>query len=158
MLDADMTAADLNEIVSSRGAGLLDRAMSALASGNPKLIRQDESMATFCRKIDRDVAVINWNKNAGEIHNLVRGLNPKPAAFSSFRGENIKIWKTALVHEDVTGTAKPGCMVRYQKKRLLAGTGNGFLEVLGIQPANKKIMDGLSFINGYRPGPEDRFE
>jgi len=158
MLDADMTASDLNEIVSSRGAEFLDRAIRALASGNPKLIRQDESMATFCRKIERDVAMINWNKTAEEIHNLVRGLNPKPTAFSSFRGENIKIWKTALVYEDVPEMAKPGCIVRHQKKRLMAGTGSGFLEILGIQPANKKIMDGLSFINGYRPVLEDRFE
>jgi methionyl-tRNA formyltransferase len=156
-LDADTTAADLNEIVALRGAGLLDRAIRELASGNPKLVRQDESMAMFCRKIDRDVAMIDWNKSAEEIHNLVRGLNPKPVAFSSFRGENIKIWKTAPVREDTPGTADPGRILRYKKKRLLAGTGRGFVEVLGIQPANKKIMDGLSFINGYRLTPEDRF-
>jgi methionyl-tRNA formyltransferase len=156
-LDADMTAADLTEIVASRGAHLLGRAIHALASGNPKLIRQDEAMATFCRKIDRDVAIIDWNKTAEEIHNLVRGLNPKPVAFSSFRGENIKIWKTSPVHEDAPGTAEPGLIVRYKKKRLLAGTGRGFIEILGIQPANKKIMDGLSFINGYRLTSEERF-
>lgn len=115
-------------------------------------------MATFCRKIDREMALIDWNKSADGIHNLVRGLNPKPVAFSTFRGENIKIWKTALVHEDVPEMAKPGFIVCYQKKRLLAGTGSGFLEILGIQPANKKIMDGLSFINGYRLVPEDHFE
>jgi methionyl-tRNA formyltransferase len=153
----DMTAADLNEIVASRGAELLDRAMSGLVSGKPKLIRQDEAMATFCRKIDRDVAMIDWNRPAEYIHNLVRGLNPKPVAFSSFRGENIKIWKTAPVREDVSGTPGPGRILRYKKKRLLAGTGSGFIEILGIQPANKKVMDALSFINGYRLAPEDRF-
>jgi methionyl-tRNA formyltransferase len=157
-LNDDTTAADLNELVSSRGAELLDRAMRELASGSPKLIRQDEAMATYCRKIDRNVAMIDWNRPAEEIHNLVRGLNPKPVAFSSFRGENIKIWKTAPVREDVPETAEPGRALRYKKKRLLAGTGTGFIEILGIQPANKKIMDGLSFINGYRLVPEDRFE
>ena len=156
-LEPDTTAADLNEIVASRGAGLLDRAMRELVLGKAKLIRQDEAMATFCRKIDRDVAMIDWNKPAEEIHNLVRGLNPKPVAFSSFRGENIKIWKTAQVHEDLPGTAEPGQILRYKKKRLLAGTGRGFIEILNIQPANKKIMDALSFINGYRLAPEDRF-
>jgi len=156
-LNDDTTAADLNEIVAFRGAELLDKAMRELASAHPKLIRQDETMATFCRKIDRDVAMIEWNRPAEEIHNLVRGLNPKPVAFSGFRGENIKIWKTALVHEDISETAEPGRIIRYKKKRLLAGTGAGFIEILGIQPANKKIMDALSFINGYRLVPEDRF-
>jgi methionyl-tRNA formyltransferase len=40
--------------------------------------------------------------------------------------------------------------LKYQKKRLLAGTGNGILEILELQPENKKKMDALSFINGYR--------
>lgn len=102
--------------------------------------------------------MIEWTRPAEQIHNLVRALNPKPVAFASFRGENIKIWKTALMDADVPGAAGPGSIIRYQKKRLLAETGNGVVEILAIQPANKKIMDALSFINGYRLTPGDRFE
>jgi len=52
----------------------------------------------------------------------------------------------------------PGVLVRWQKKRLLVGTGDGYIEILGIQPANKKVMDAGAFINGYRLALEDRFE
>ncbi|OHD64862.1 MAG: methionyl-tRNA formyltransferase [Spirochaetes bacterium RBG_13_51_14] len=154
----DTTAADLYSIVSSRDAELLDRAMRLLASGSAKPVRQDDSQATYCGKINRDTARIDWTRSAAEIHNLVRGLNPKPGAFSAFRGELIKIWKTVLMTEDVSTKAWPGSIVVYQKKRLLAAAGDGLVEIVSIQPANKKIMGGQSFINGYRLAPNDRFE
>ncbi|MBN2159405.1 MAG: methionyl-tRNA formyltransferase [Spirochaetes bacterium] len=157
-LTGDMNAAGLNEIVISRGAALLDEAIRLLASGNAVPVKQDESKATHCGKIDRGVAEIDWGKPAHDIHNLVRALNPKPGAFSTFRGENIKIWKTSLPSGDLPGGAVPGGIIRHQKKRLLAGTGSGYIEILLLQPANKKVMDGLSFINGYRLAPDDRFE
>ncbi len=157
-LDGSTTAADVMEIVATRGAELMDRAGGILASGSAAPRKQDESEATYCSKIDRDLAMIEWSRPAEQIHNLVRGLNPKPVAFASFRGEGIKIWKTALPEDDVPAAAGPGSIMRYQKKRLLAGTGKGVIEILELQPANKKIMDGLSFINGYRLTQEDRFE
>ncbi len=157
-LDRQMTAGDVMEIVSCRGARLMESAIDILASGSAQPARQDESKATYCGKIDKDLPKIDWSQSAEEIHNLVRGLNPKPVACASFRGEIIKIWKTALPDDDVPDAAGPGSLVRYQKKRLFAGTGRGMVEILSLQPANKKVMDGLSFINGYRLTPEDRFE
>jgi methionyl-tRNA formyltransferase len=62
---------------------------------------------------------------------------------------NIKIWKSAeLNNKEIT--LKPGDILNYNKKHLIVGTGGGILEILEIQPENKKRMDGLSFINGYR--------
>lgn len=153
----DTTAGDLLEAASSSGAGLICRALDLLAGGAAP-VKQDESRATYCGKIDRDTAVIDWRRRAVDIHNLVRGLNPKPVAFSHFRGEQVRIWRTAPLYGEVDAVPEPGVLVRWQKKRLLAGTGNGFLEVLGLQPANKKVMDGGAFINGYRLSPGDRFE
>jgi methionyl-tRNA formyltransferase len=153
----DMTAGDLLEIASSTGAGLIGRALGLLASGAAP-VKQDESLATYCGKIDRDTALIDWHRQPNEIHNLVRGLNPKPVAYSRFRGEQIRIWKTAPVSGDLPGSPAPGVLDRYQKKRLLAGTGGGFIEIIELQPANKKVMDAGAFINGYRLSPGDRFE
>jgi methionyl-tRNA formyltransferase len=156
-VEPDTTAGDLLEMASASGAGLIGRALDLLASGAAP-VRQDDSRATYCGKIDRDTAIIDWNKRPLEIHNLVRGLNPKPVAFSHFRGEQVRIWKTAPVYGEAPDGAAPGVLVRLHKKRLLAGTGDGFIEVLELQPANKKVMDAGAFINGYRLAPEDRFE
>jgi methionyl-tRNA formyltransferase len=156
-LDADQTAAGLWEVIYLKGPDLLNRAITGLRSGNLRPVPQDESRATYCGKIDHAAAMIDWRKSSREIHNLVRGLNPKPAAFTLFRGEQIKIWKTVPVDGELPKGAGEGAIFRHQKKRLLVETGTGFLEILSIQPANRRVMDGLSFINGYRLNESDRF-
>jgi methionyl-tRNA formyltransferase len=163
-LNIDMTTEDLYKIVLPLGFDLLKQALDMLKSGNAKPNKQNDAEATFCGKISRETAKIDWKKSSEEIHNLVRGLNPKPAAWSEFKGKNIKIYKTKLLTIDLIDSIKenigtelyPGFLTGY-KKRLIAGTGNGFVEILSLQPETKKIMDGLSFNNGYRIASGDFF-
>ncbi len=156
-LSETITSGELYELVMPIGEELVLKSMELLAKGRDMLIPQDHSKATHCAKIDRDTARILWSKSSPEIHNLVRGLNPKPAAWTSFRGMNIKIWKT-IPFADEEIKLQPGEIMKYHKKHLLTGTGSGILEILEIQPENKKRMDGLAFINGYRLAENEKFE
>ncbi|PKL16886.1 MAG: methionyl-tRNA formyltransferase [Spirochaetae bacterium HGW-Spirochaetae-5] len=156
-LSNTITTGELYELVMPIGEELVLQSMEILSSGRDKLIHQDHGRATHCAKIDRETAHIIWNRDSSDIHNLVRGLNPKPAAWTTFRGMNIKIWKT-LPFKDEEIELMPGELLKYHKKRLLAGTGSGILEILEIQPENKKRMDGLAFINGYRLVEKEKFE
>jgi methionyl-tRNA formyltransferase len=164
-LGIDMSAEDLFNIVFPIGFDLLNETLGILTSGKENPVKQNDAEATYCGKINRETARIDWNKSSGEIHNLIRGLNPKPAAWTEFKGKNIKIYKTKLLPSDLYESVKkiinmefkPGFLAGY-KKRLFAGTGSGFVEILALQPETKKIMDGLSFINGYRLAPGDSFE
>ncbi len=157
LLDDTITSGELYELVMPLGEELVLRSIELLSKGKDPLVQQDHEKATYCGKIDRELAQIKWNRTASEIHNLVRGLNPKPAAWTTFRGMNIKIWKTAPF-SDENLKLNPGRVIRYNKKHLLAGTGNGIIEILEIQPENKKRMEGLAFINGYRLAEEEFFE
>jgi methionyl-tRNA formyltransferase len=157
-LDSNVTAGELYEKILPMGANLLIKAVELLASGEAEKIKQNHDEATYCGKIDRSTAGIHWSNKAWDIHNLVRGLNPKPAAWTTFKGKNIKIYKTALFNEDPGYSPDPGELFRFRKKRLLVGTGDGILEVLEIQPENRKIMDGAGFINGYRIDSGEAFE
>lgn len=157
-ISKDATSGDLYEEILPLGADLLIKAIELLASGKAKKIEQNHDKATYCGKINREIARINWSSDAETIHNLVRGLNPKPAAWTIFKDQNIKLWKTALFNEDLEYLPEPGEIFRFRKKRLLAGTGKGILEILEIQPENRKIMDGTEFINGYRIGMGEKFE
>ena len=140
------------------GARLLVKAINLLSSGEAELIKQNEEDATFCGKIERETAHIDWKNNSESIHNLVRGLNPKPVTWTTFRGMNVKIYKTMKISEDLGLSLEPGFLAKYQKKRLVAGTGNGILEIVELQPENKKVIDAPSFLNGYRIQEGDRFE
>jgi len=156
-LSETITSGELYELVMPLGEELVLKSIELLSRGRDMLIPQDHSRATHCAKIDRDTARIIWNKASSDIHNLVRGLNPKPAAWTTFRNMNIKIWKT-IPFNDTDILLAPGEILKYQKKHLLAGTSGGILEILEIQPENKKRMDGLAFINGYRLSEKEFFE
>lgn len=151
----DIDAGELYDIIHPVGAAMLDEAVGILDSGKADVRVQDESQATYCVKIDRSIAKIIWEKPAYAIHNLVRGLSPKTGAWTTFRGKNLKIWKTSKTTEQI-GLA-PGHIMQRNKK-LYAGCLEGALEIVSLQPETKKIMDAQSFINGARLVPGDRFE
>ncbi|MDY6935234.1 MAG: methionyl-tRNA formyltransferase [Spirochaetota bacterium] len=156
-IDKDMTAGDLFNQSLPIGVELIREVIGLLASGISTPIRQKEDEATYCMKIDREIAQINWGRTSMEIHNLVRGLNPKPIAWTNFRGKSIKIWKTRLIDEGIDCNIGLGFLKIY-KKRLFTRTGDGYVEILQLQPEAKRVMDGSSFINGYRVIEGDRFD
>lgn len=156
-LGIDMTAGELYNIVLPLGADLLLKALDLISSGSAGPVPQDESMATYCGKISRDTGHIDWKRPALEIHNLVRGLSPRPAAWSTFRDKNIKILRTSLIDDDPGINTEPGGIYKYQKKRLIAGTGDGLVEIVELQPETKKAMDAPAFLNGHRIEEGDSF-
>lgn len=146
----DMTANELYTEAHIQGAELLISTIEKIRTGAVAPKPQNHTEATYCAKIDKQTARIDWKKEARQIHNLVRGLNPKPVSWSAFREKNIKIWQTRLFSDENIFTLGPGQIAVFQKKRLLAGTGKNYIEILKIQPENKKLMDASAFINGYR--------
>ena len=135
---------------------LISEALEKISNHTAVFIPQKHENATCCKKIDKDTAQIDWNRSCVEIHNLVRGLNPSPVAWTTFRDRNIKVWKTSVFAEKEVSLA-PGQLMKYEKKRILAGTGDGCLEIILIQPEAKKKMDSQSFINGYRLSDNEKF-
>ena len=149
-LGISINAKELYDMVLPMGAELLLEAIQNFDSGTAVLSKQNEDDATYCSKINKEIARIDWTKSAFEIHNLVRGLNPKPGAWSIFRDKNFKIWKTIPADNMAELSLKPGEATCYLKKRLIIGTGSGLIEILEIQQETKKIMDCISFLNGCR--------
>ena len=158
-LDGDITTGELYDLVLPMGGRLLLEAIKGLSEGSIEPVPQVEAEATHCGKITRETACINWNASAEEIHNLVRGLSPRPVAWSVFREKNIRIYRTSLPSQEEEGLPNPapGELVRFQKKRIIAGTGRGPLEILELQMENKKKMDGPAFLNGARLEPGETF-
>lgn len=152
------TAFDVYEKILPLGADMLVQAIKGLHDGTIKPAPQDHVQATYCGKITNDTARIDWNKPSLHIHNMVRAFNPKPVAWTTFRGKIIKIWKTVVGHNSCSSfTTRPGT-IRVESKRLFVCTADGAVEVLSLQPETKKPMDAVAFINGYRLLEQDAFE
>ncbi len=90
------TSAELFDRLASLGADLLIKTLSELEKGSITPIKQDESKATYTKKITRAMCPIDWNKPSEEIHNQVRGLQTWPVAVTKLGGKDVKIHSTIL--------------------------------------------------------------
>ncbi len=149
-IDENICSGELFDKVVPLGIELLIKSIRTLEDGSACPIEQREEEATFCGKLDSNIACIDWKTDAKTIHNLIRGLNPKPVARTAFRGSNMKIWESKVPGDFNDISLMPGELMKYGKRRLLVGTGEGILEIVKLQPENKNVMDCASFLNGAR--------
>ena len=116
----DETAHDVFMKIIPASGRLLGRCLDDILSGNAEGTPQDESQATkFGRRTPAD-GLIDWNKSAREIHNLVRGVaKPFPGAFTFHDGKKIMVWKTRVIDTETSSTPA-----------LLVKTHDGTLEIV----------------------------
>lgn len=135
----------LHDRLSELGADVVLRTIEVIVSGNYQLLQQDDSLASPAPKITKEICKIDWNKSAEEIHNLVRGLSPYPAAFFIFNEKIFKVYKTEVVKDF---NLQPSEF--YQtKKELIVGCGKDAIRILEIQLEGKKRLGIEEFLRGF---------
>ena len=136
----------LHDRMSLLGADLVLRTIELIESGNYELKQQDDSIASSAPKITREICKIDWNKTALEIHNLVRGLSPHPAAFFNYNDKVLKIYKTEIVEKKDLKSFQ----ILQTKTELEIGCGEDAIRVLEIQQEGKKRMGIEEFLRGFK--------
>lgn len=148
------TAGEVHDRLMAIGAKLVRRTVDAVAEGNLKPVAQKDLIAAGetireAPKIFREDCRIDWTKSANDIHNLVRGLSPYPAAWTELEEANgkrtvMKIYRT----EKASGNSPsaPGSF----DGQLKAATGNGYIIIKELQVAGKKRMTAEEFLRGFR--------
>lgn len=135
----------LHDRMSLLGAKLVLDTVELIESDNYKLKQQDDSLASPAPKITKETCLIDWNKSAEKINNLVRGLSPYPGAYFNFNEKVIKIFKTEIVKDF---KLKP--LEIYQTKtELIIGCGVDAIKILEIQQEGKKRMGIGEFLRGF---------
>ncbi|MEW6618529.1 MAG: methionyl-tRNA formyltransferase [bacterium] len=141
------TAGTLSQKIASTGAELLLKAIKLIKEEKAPRIKQDTSQVSYAPKLNKEDGLINWKKTNLEIYNLIRGLNPFPGTHIYYKNQLLKVWETAIINEE----GLPGQVLKILKdKGPVIGTGKGCLLIKQIQPANKKRLSGIEFVNGYR--------
>jgi methionyl-tRNA formyltransferase len=150
-IDPDMTSEDLSQAMSLIGAKVLMQTLDILRSSKLEPIRQDDSQATLAPMLSKDTGQIRWSKSPQEIHNLVRGLLPWPAAYTVFGDQPLKVLKTRLI-DKASLEEQPGVIHIDGDKVYVSCGPDGFemLELIEVQPANKAKMNARSWANGAR--------
>lgn len=138
------------------GADLVLKTVKEIENGEVVSKPQPEGEFIPAPKIFKDTCRISWHDKSENIHNLVRGLSPYPAAWCEifdFRTPSspmeAKIFETKLSDIELQNGA-PGDIIII-KNKLFVSTGDKPLEILSLQPAGKKRMDTDAFLRGYKP-------
>lgn len=109
--------------------------------------QKQEDKFSLAPLIEKKLGKIDWNKDAIDIHNLVRGLNPMPGAYFTINDKTYKVWETEVIDENTN--LKPGEIVlQDSKKGLVIQTGNGQLSIKIIQAQNSKRMNIGDYLRG----------
>lgn len=128
------------------GAKLVLQTVNSIEEGSVYTKIQDEALASPAPKITKETCLINWNKPAEEINNLVRGLSPVPGAYFLYNEKSYKVYKTSVMNE--FSELKPG-EIKETKKEIFVGTSHKTLQLLEIQPEGRKRMNADAFLRGY---------
>lgn len=139
------TSRELYDRLSLIGANLLIETIERILNNNIERIKQNSSESSYSPMIDKSLCDINWNKSSSIIHNLVRGLNPYPAASTYLDGKVLKIHKTR--NSDMCG-ADPGAVIS-KKPFIVSCADNTALEIIEVQLQGKKKMSSDEFLRGH---------
>jgi methionyl-tRNA formyltransferase len=173
------TAVELGQRLADMGANLLIETLDGLAQGKILREKQDPAKATYAPILKKEDGLIDWRHPALTIHNRVRGLQPWPGAYTTFRGRTLHIWKSrALFRAGESGTLDVGWVVWQPPvtpeprpngaaaevwpppapppgqiqmiEPLVVSCGSGALQLLELQLEGRKRMAAADFARGQR--------
>jgi methionyl-tRNA formyltransferase len=142
------TGGSLHDKLAELGAHSLLTTLDDLQAGNLSAVPQDDELATYAHKLDKQEAQLDWQQSAQQLHNQVRAFNPWPVAFFMIEDKAVRVWQTEVIDEQDTSGNLPGTVIRANKKGIDIACGQGALRLLQLQPPGKKPMDAASFLNG----------
>ncbi|MGN0144548.1 MAG: methionyl-tRNA formyltransferase [Clostridium sp.] len=142
----DMTSGELHDILMERGSDLLLKTIEGVV--NNTIVPEKQGEETFYAKmLDKNLAHISWNKEAKEIHNLIRGLNPWPIAYTDYKDERMKIFESQVLSEKTSKI--PGTILEVSKKGMKVACKDSVLLIKKVQFPNKKPLTIEQYINGH---------
>ncbi len=146
----DVTYGEFASLAAKRGAALMFKTLTLIEEGKAPRLSQDHSRATYAPPLKAEEERIDWTRSAKRIYNLIRGMNPRPGAYTLFRGNNLKIWR-ARPEDGVSEHFRPGQVVAADPKTgFTMQTGDGQLLITEVQPAGRSHMSGAEFVRGYK--------
>lgn len=149
------TAGTLFDKLSVLGSRSVVKALEAIETGTYTRTKQDETKATHTKFFNKESGLLDFNKTADEIVNLVRGLNPWPVAYFMYKGEKIQVYSAE--NKNSVYNAEPGTVVSADKKNgLIVNVNGGSVRLKTLKKSGGKLMPDTDFLNGNRILPGEK--
>jgi methionyl-tRNA formyltransferase len=152
----DDTTTTVEAALADRGAELLVATLNEIENGRTVETPQDESLVTYAPKLTKTEGIVDWQRSAREIHNLVRGLWPWPHAYSFLEGTRLILHRSRLSSRPAG--AAPGTIVAASAADgLHVACGDGVIEILELQLEGKRVMSARDAMASALLKPGARF-
>lgn len=140
----DETYGELQLRLSELGALTLVEALTLISLGAVKETPQDDSQATYAPKVTRDDARIDWKLDAKEVSQIIRAYDPKPGAFTTRGGIDVKCFGPRTLEKS---KGEPGEVIEAGAEVVIA-CGRGAIRISDVQPSGKSRMTGAEWARG----------
>ncbi|MBU0515780.1 MAG: methionyl-tRNA formyltransferase, partial [Proteobacteria bacterium] len=147
-IGADDTAGDLEHRLNHLGAELMVETIVDIFTGRAERTCQDDSAATYAAPLSPAEAEVDWAGPAVELDRLIRGLDPRPGAWTTLEGRRLKVFRARADEESPSG--EPGQVVGLGDGGPVVATGDGAIRLGRVQPAGKQVMDAAAWWRGRR--------
>ena len=148
-IEDDDTYGTLSEKLSLIGANLVVEALDLIENKKAKWAKQEHTLATHTKMFNKEDTIINFNKPANQIVNLVRGLNPNPVAIMILGNGSYKVWQAKAV--EYAGEEPNGTVLEASAKHgLVVKCDGGAVEIVEMTAPNSKKMLAKSYLNGKK--------
>lgn len=151
----DETGGELGLRLAELGATALIEALALLEMGQSREQQQDDALATYAPKIDRETTRIDWTKDALAVARAIRAYDPRPAAWSTLDGKDVKLFGARPDAADTQAAA--GEVIAAGVDGMLVACGSGAVRVLHAQPAGQKRLPVADWAHGRGVSAGKRF-
>ncbi|HSQ47231.1 MAG TPA: methionyl-tRNA formyltransferase [Lutibacter sp.] len=147
----DETLGELHDKLMEVGSSLVVKTVQLIEKGTVQTTKQPEIEEKPAPKIFTETCKINWNDTLNNTYNLIRGLNPYPAAWTTLinNDEEIKVKIYDVKKESASHQHKTGTLIT-SKNDIKVAVSKGYIIIESLQLAGKKQMDSKSLLNGFR--------
>lgn len=139
------TAGQLHDRLALIGREAMEETLRQICAGTLVAEKQDDELTCYAPMMKKEDGLIDWSQPAATVHNLIRGLDPWPGAYTHLEGEVLKISATR-VEAELSG--KPGEILSADKNGVRVACGAGGLVIDGLQLPGKKRLAAVNFLSG----------
>lgn len=148
------TYGELSEKLSQLSAVAAVEAVTILEAGEPQLLLQDEAAATFCKKISKADAKVDFSKVNKKVADFINAYSPSPAAYATLKGNSVNLLKA----EPCEGSGEAGIVISADKTGIVVACGEGAVKIFTLQFAGGKPLSAADAVNGRKIFGGDRLD
>ncbi|MCU7879910.1 MAG: methionyl-tRNA formyltransferase [Candidatus Thiodiazotropha sp. (ex Lucinoma aequizonata)] len=144
-IEGNDTGGTLHDRLASLGAQALLASLPGLADGTLQAEPQDDNLANYASKLNKQEGMIDWSQSAEAIDRQVRAFNPWSMTQCRYGDEVMRIWCSQPLSEELV--TKPGQVILSGKSGIDVATGQGALRIIKLQMPGKRAMSAADFLN-----------